>query len=471
MEKYNKLISNSIIFTIGNFGSRLITLFLVPLYTYVLTTSEYGYVDLITQTINLLLPLITLELGKAALRFAINKEEKIQQAIFNNITIHAASVSIILILLVPVINYFDLVENYAFLSVVLLVTKLLNELYSQYVRGIGLVKTYAVNGILMTFITLISNIIFLLVLDAGILGYLISLILAALISNIYLFVRSNGKNMIKHIKFDLTLQKEMLEFSMPIIPSSGMWWLINGATRYFIVYFLGTSANGIYAISSRMPSIISLVSNIFTQAWQLSSFEEFDSKDREKFYSNIFNYYWLVLYLFATLMLVFLKPLISFLLEDSYYTSWQVTPFLLIGVIFQSLSGFYGIIYQASKKTKGTLITSFLAGIASLLSNSILVPKIGVIGAGFSTALGFFVMFASRIIDTRKILSIKIKSLNFISSNIIYFIQIVLLFKFDGTLLVFAQFTAFMIFLLVNIRDIITLVSGAVVFVVSKVSR
>lgn len=89
MNKYKNLVNNSVIFTVGLFGSKLLNLFMVPLYTNILSTAEYGTADLITVTSSLLIPYLTLELGQASLRFL--KDEKyyaIRDKIFNNVNLH-----------------------------------------------------------------------------------------------------------------------------------------------------------------------------------------------------------------------------------------------------------------------------------------------------------------------------------------------------------------------------------------------
>ena len=60
MDKYKKLISNTVIFAIGTFSSKVLVFLLMPLYTRVLSDAEYGITDLIVQTGNLLLPLASL---------------------------------------------------------------------------------------------------------------------------------------------------------------------------------------------------------------------------------------------------------------------------------------------------------------------------------------------------------------------------------------------------------------------------
>ncbi|MGH2063291.1 lipopolysaccharide biosynthesis protein [Aerococcus urinaeequi] len=451
MSKYKRLVNNSIVFTIGSFGSKLINFFMVPLYTNVLSTSEYGIVDLIISTTSLLVPFFTLALGHAALRLTIDaKNEKEKLEIFNVISIHGIIATVLILIFSPMILNFLNFENLGKYFILLLILNTFNDLYSQYVRGIGLIKQFAVNGILMTIATVTMNILLLLKYSLGMSGYIVSLLIAVFISNLYLLSAIRRKIKIKLSSFNKYLYIDMLKFSIPIIPNTLMWWLINGSTRYFVLFFVGATGNGLLAVANKIPSIISMATNIFTQAWQISSFEEYESNDNNKFQTIIFGLYSSFLFLSGSFIIVILKPLLSFIIDSSFYESWQIVPFLVIAVIYQSFSSFLGTNYTASKSTKGTFTTSVYGGIISLISSIILIPKAGVIGAGLSTALSFIGMFIFRAIDTRKFVEISIDKIKFIGSNTIIILQTLILFIFNGLFLALFQVILFLILLVIN---------------------
>ena len=109
MNPYRKLFSNSAIFAIGDLGSRVISFLLLPLYTYYLTTEQYGVTDLILTTVNLLLPVVFLSIQNAVLRFIMDKSEKTDE-IVSNTSIIAIGGIVLLILSYPLINYINIFE-------------------------------------------------------------------------------------------------------------------------------------------------------------------------------------------------------------------------------------------------------------------------------------------------------------------------------------------------------------------------
>ena len=70
--KYKTLVSNTMLISLGTFGSKLLVFFMVRFYTSYLTPADYGTADLITQTANLLFPLISLGITDGVFRFAVD---------------------------------------------------------------------------------------------------------------------------------------------------------------------------------------------------------------------------------------------------------------------------------------------------------------------------------------------------------------------------------------------------------------
>ena len=264
--------------------------------------------------------------------------------------------------------------------------------------------------------------------EFGVAGYFWAMILANLISILYLFITTKAYRNIKFKNINLITAKDLLEYSLPLIPNSLMWWLIDASSRYFIRVFVGIAANGLFAVASRIPSLISIVNQVFSQAWQLSAIEEYENENKEEFYTDVFKHLSAVMFLATSAIIVVVKPLFELLFATEYFTSWRVAPFLLLGAVFSSFSGFLGTNYIAAKETKGVFKTSVYGGGISLLLNTLLIPIFGIIGAGISSMISFFVIFLIRLYDTRKFVRIKINWNLFLTNLVIILIQIGILF-------------------------------------------
>lgn len=469
MNPYKKLVNNSIIFAIGNFGSKIINFILVPLYTYYLTTEEYGVADLITVTISLLLPIISANVFEASLRFAIDSTED-QSKVLNNSIFIGIIGSFVTVLSFPLFQLFFEDKRLTMFMILILILQMFRTIFSQFTRGMGEVKTFAVNGVLLTFSTAAFNILLLTVFEMGLEGYLLSIALAYLVSIIHLGYKLRVFSHINLRGFDQTYIRLMLKYSIPMIPNNIMWWLINASNRYFILNYIGTSANGIYAISARIPGLISIVSTIFMQAWQLSAIEEYENEGKSEFYTTVFNTYSSLLYLFSGAIMVIIKPLIMNFFNASYYESWENVPLLLLGVVFSCLSSFLAANYLASKETRGAFKTSIVSGIASIIFNLIFIPTFGLLGAGLSNMLSFLIMFLVRYFDTKKYVEIQINWIKLILNTSIIFLQMFV--QFMGLTLINEMIIITLLFfvqLLVNRQFIIEIMIRLINLVKSKI--
>ncbi|WP_270577715.1 lipopolysaccharide biosynthesis protein [Caldibacillus thermoamylovorans] len=423
MNSYKKLISNTFIFALGNLGTKLITFFLVPLYTYYLTTSEYGLTDLITSTVSLLLPIFTLSIFDAVLRFVMDKNYD-NKVILNNALIIAVIGFIIILTILSFFKQLLPFGDYLSFFFGLLFIQAVQAGLGQYVRAQGKIRLFAINGIFNALMILLCNILFLVWFNLGIIGYLLSYIVGYTISSIFLMFGGEVWKDISPKKVNFNITKEMLCYSIPLIPNSFMWWIIDFSNRYVITNFLGLSANGIFAVSSKIPSLLNVVYSIFFQAWQMSAIEEYESKDKSNFYSNVFNIFSFIMFLATSVILFLLKIIISILVEESYFEAWKYVPFLLLGIVFSSFSGFLGTNYIAAKRTGGVFKSSVIGAIVNIVVLFLLVPIIGINGASIATMMSFFTMWVIRIIDTKEYVDIKMDWKKLFLNIVVIIIQI-----------------------------------------------
>lgn len=455
MNSYKNLINNTIVYFIGILGSKLISFFLVPLYTHYLSTAEYGTADLITVSAAFLLPMITLGVYEAILRYSMDKHTDKNQVIKNALIIFGLSY-IVFVLISPIFTLFGLGKTEIIYLYVLVFFESLSMILGQYARGLGYSKSFAFNGILKTLLTGVLNIIFIVYLDMGVRGYMFALILANLGSTVYLFFRTKVFSRLIKSSFDKNLSKLMLKFSLPLVPNSIMWSLINSSSKYIIRYNLGAAANGLFAISTKIPTIINMGSTVFSQAWQLSIIQEYEEdRDTEDFYTSIFRMYSTFLLIIASLLIVFIKPVLNLLFAEEYFNAWKPVPLLIMGAVFSAFSGFIGSVYTASKNTRGTLKTSIFGSAISLITNLLLIPRVGLLGAGLSSMISYFVMFIMRYYDTIDYIYLTINWKQLISTIVLIMVQTIILFLNLGTKLeLIVLLIIFLIILIINRKGI-----------------
>ncbi|MQW22635.1 MULTISPECIES: lipopolysaccharide biosynthesis protein [unclassified Lactococcus] len=403
-----KLAGNTLIFTIGNGISLILSFIMVPFYTKVLTTSEFGLSDIIITTVSMLLPLLSLNIFSAIFRYALDKGED-QVQIFTNGFVVSVIGMFISLGVAGICSIAGL--KYSFLIGVYLSVTLFLNLFQNFTRGIGKVKTYALSGIINSFTNVFSNLLLMWIFKLGLNGYLYSLIISVVSTSIFLFFYNKLYKYIDYNRVSWIKTKELLRYSIPMIPNSFAWWLTNDANKIIILTFLGTSANGLLAVANKIPSMITTLFSMFTNAWQMTAVDENGKKNTSELYNVTFNMIFGGLIILCSIIVLFIRLFMKFYVDVSYFEAWKIVPFLLLSSIFSSVSAFFGTTYLVAKETKGLIMTTIWGMITNIVFCLILVPIIGINGAGVSGSIGFLVVSMLRFKQTKKYVQLKLSRL------------------------------------------------------------
>lgn len=401
------LLKNTVIFSIGNFGTKIISFFLVPLYTNILTTREYGTVDLIYTIGMVLVPLLTLNIGESIMRFALDKDADCDKIMSTGITILIFG-AIIGLLILPIANLFENVSDYSIYIYLYTLTLAFSQMFLCYLRGKEFLLKYSIGNIIQSLTIAIFNIIFLIGMKKGIEGYLMAYILANVCTGLYGFWAGKVNLVIKKYSIDIELSKNMIKYSVVLIPNSFMWWIMNSSDRMMVSAMISVTANGVYAVAYKIPTLLSTITTIFNQAWSYSAIREDQSEDKEEYNNRVYDNLVTIVIVVATGLLIIMKPFLSVYVGKEYYAAWHYVPYLIVGFVFMTLGSFIATSYTVHKDSMGFLISGTVGAIINLILNFILIPMMGVSGAAFATCISYFGVFVYRIKDTQKYIKLRV---------------------------------------------------------------
>lgn len=430
------LVKNTAIFTLGNLATKLIAFFLVPLYTNVLSTSEYGTVDLVATICTIAIPIITLNIMEAVMRFNLDKGVERNKITKIGIIILLGGMVVGLII-IPMCSLWDRISNYSVLIYFYMIFSASSQVFLCDLRGKELLVSYSVGNILNTLLIAVFNIAFLLVFKLGITGYLLAYILASAVVTVYALVAGKGYKAIG-TAVDNQKMKEMLKYSIVLIPNSFMWWIMNSSDHVMVTGMIGVAANGIYAISYKLPTLITTISGIFNQAWSYSAIREDDAEDSEKYTNNVFFSLRGVLFVVGICMLMVIKPFLKLYVAPEYFEAWKYTPFLIVGCVFLTMASFMSTSYTVHKDSKGFLLSGTIGAVLNVVLNFILIPVIGVYGAALATCISYISVFVFRVFHTRKYMTYRVLDKEFIIGTIGLVGNSVLMY-FNGTVFLICQ--------------------------------
>lgn len=461
MNKYKKLLSNTLIFGIGTFSSKVMVYLLMPLYTALLSKAEYSTADLITQAANLLMPLAAIGMYDGIFRFAIDAGEKKKEVYSSGMAVLLLG-SVVFTLLSPILWQFDYFEGYNWLIVVFVITANLQCAVSFYVRGLGYTKMYALQGIINTALNIALNVIFLVCFDMGVLGYVLSVVVANVLVTLFLIVAMKLWR-----DFDIKLvTKEtvvaMLKYSVPLIPNTVFIWVNSVANRFIVAHFCGNDVNGLFAAALKIPTAITLLTTIFTEAWQLSAVTDADDNGRGSFYSSVFKSYLGLICMAGSALIALSKVFTVLLMDASYYDAWQYMPTMIISTVFLSLATFMGSVYLVKKKSVMSLVTSMTGAAVNILVTVLLIPvfaeKFNLIvaaqGAAFGSIAGYLAVYLIRAINAQSYVKFNTQPIKLIINTLLLVIQAaIMVFEIEGW--VYYQIALFTVIIVINMKPII----------------
>lgn len=428
--KESFLAKNVILFSISGFAPKVLSLLLVPLYTSCLTTAEYGVSDLLNTTVSLLLPILTVDIKDAVVRFALdgkyNKEEVFSVSM--GITILGTGIAAAASYLVSFLHIPGLENEYLLFFVLLFLCNGTYDTLALFCRSIDRVDVMVVGSILSTATTLMGNILFLVCFDWGLTGYLAASALGSLVGILWCGTRAKLWQFVIW-KCSRVTTKDMLKFSFPLVFSTIAWWVNSASDRYIMTFMAGVAASGLYAVAYKIPNMLSVFQNIFAQAWSISAIRDFDGEDADGFMGGMYGMMHAVMAVACSGIMLFNIPVAKILYSGDFFEAWKFVPPLLLSVVFNALSLFIGSILTAVKDTK-TISVSTIAGAAvNSGCNFLFIYLWGGYGAALATMLGYAVVLVMRHVGLCKHVKLRIKWKRDLCVYVLLLLQMILAFE------------------------------------------
>ena len=468
MNKKKDLIKNTFIILFGKLCTQLISFFLLPLYTSYLISEEYGIVDLIFTYVSLLVPVLSLQLEMAIFRYLIdarNDEEKKSKLITTNLMSLLFFIFVSIILMLIVVNLFKI--KFGYYIIFIIIVNMISGNLMQVSRGLGDNVSYSISSVISGAFTVIFNVIFIVVMNLGAKGMLLAMLIANLLCSLFLFFKLKLYKYFKISRCDKVLFKNMLTYSIPLIPNGICWWVMNASDRTIINIFLGVSANGIYAVSNKFPSLLTSFFSIFNLSWSESASLTINDTDSDNYFSSVCNE---VVRVFGCVGLVILAGMpfaFNILVKGDYGDSYLYIPILLVSSIFSLMASQYGSIYIAKKETKKIAITTLFAAIVNIVVHLVLVNYIGLFAAAISTAVSYFSIMIYRHFDTKKYVNISYSN-TLLALLFIFYIAVIICYYLNNILLNILSLCLVMIASFIINKDFI---KKFIFMIKSKISR
>jgi len=456
MNREKQLAKNTVIVAIGKICTQFVSFFLLPLYTALLSTEEYGIVDLLNTYIALLIPVFFFQMDQAIFRFLIDvrDDEDGKKKILSS-AILTIIVQIIVYVLIFCIASIFIKNEYKYFLLTNVIASMFASLLLQVSRGLGDNTTYSVGSLISGAGTVILNVLFIVAFKWGAYGMLSATLIANCLCILFVFFRKKLYKYISFKSYEVSKIKALWKYSLPLIPNQLSWWIVNTSDRTIITYILGIAVNGIYSAANKFSSMCITIFNIFNLTWAESASIHIKDKDSSEFFSNIYN---TTLKLFVSLCfgVIAFMPFVFklFITGKGFAPAYYQIPILMISAIFSIQVSLLGSVYVALKKSVEIAKTSIYAAIINIIVNLGLIKFIGLYAASVSTLVAYLSMTIFRYIDVQKYVKIKINK-KFVFEAIIIACLLIVIYYIKNIYLLIIGAIASVIYAFVNVRPML----------------
>ena len=421
MSKGKELLKNTAIVSIGKICTQLITFFLLPVYTAVLSNEEYGVVDLLNTLTSLLLPIATLQIEQGIFRYLIDcREDKEKQTTLITTIIRFTIIQTVICILIFLCISPFIHNQYKYYLMANLLMGIFSTILLQICRGLGDNTKYAIGSFITGAITVVLNVLFIVAFHWGAYGMLAATAISNLLCAVYIFITKKLNKYIEPKKYDKKVLKEIIKYSVPLIPNMISWWIVSAADRTINSTVLGVAQNGIYSAANKFSGVFTTLYSVFNLTWTESASININSEDKNEFFSRILDF---VLRFFGSLCLgtIAIMPYVfNILINEKFNDAYFQIPILIVGSMFNILVSFLGSVYVAKKLTKEIAKTSVIAAVINIAVNVVLIKQIGLYAASISTLVAYAAMFIYRWIDVKKYVDFKVNKILIMLLILIY---------------------------------------------------
>lgn len=409
LEKINRaetskaLFKNTGIIAIGQVSTRIVNFFLLPLYTALLTTEEYGLVDLMTTYSSLLVILIGLQMNQAIFRFLVTKRTSVDsiKRIVSSIVIATITIfavySIVFCIVSPFVSL-----SYKWFLLIHVICSITLQTMSGIARGLGNNAKYAAGNFISSVIILVLNVVLIAGFKLGVVAMLVSYIVGPVCGACFLFCSCKIYRYIRVKFFDKSELRKVLKYSIPLVPNELSWSVIHSSDRWIVSAVLTVAANGLIAVASKFSLIYTTFFSIFNTSWTEQVVLHYKDQGGPQYINDMFNKMLLFFASVAIGIIAIMPFAFKYMVNIQFKDAYGLIPFYMVAVFFNAVIGMLSAIYLIENETKQVAISTMVAAVINIVVDLLLIKIIGAYAAPLSSICGYATISIWRLIDVNK---------------------------------------------------------------------
>lgn len=391
-----KLLKVSVVYAAGQIFIQGLNFLLLPVYTNKLGVIEYGKISTIAAFTGFISSFLILSIQSGLCRFY--REEDHKNKIVNTALNFAYLISGVMLILIFIFGrlfsnlIFDFGDSYKILCIIV-ITSISSQISSIYISKYSMeykalkVCVIQVSQISLQFIIIIYSVI---KLNMGLMGVLYGQLIATVTIFFILTIMEIKKY---KIEMDKLLLKNMMIYSLGLLPVNLSGWILTLSDRYFIKHYNGFGDTGIYNLGYQFGMIINpIFITPFLNSFTAYKFEIYKDADAKENFKNLFRKYNVIGCFIMLGIAIFSKFGIMVFANSDFANAYKVVPLILYSYFLYGKTGYYALGFQIENKTYKIGMYMGFAALLNIILNFFLVPLGGMIGAAIATIISYFVL-------------------------------------------------------------------------------
>ena len=388
----------TLIYGLGLLLGKGIGLLMLPVYTRYLTPADYGVLELIEMTLELVSIVAGAQLALGVFRFyhkaeTLKEKRSVVSTALAGLAMSYGLVGVAGLLFAPQLAtmVFGSATNASLIRIagVSLAFQSLTMVPFAYSRMLDRPVYFVKMTMVRTAIAMTLNVVFLVGMGLGVKSLLMSSLIANAVMGVWMswqLIREVG------LGFSKQATRDLVRYGIPMVATQLATFLSTFGDRFFLMAHGDATMVGLYTLGYQFGFLVALIgAGPFMRVWDPRRFAVADRPDRDEIYSRGFIYMNLLLITIALGTAVFIEDLLRIMTTPSFYSAANIVPVLLIAYVLQSWTAIQDIGILIRERTKWIMIGNWIAALTALAGYFLLIPHLLVWGAALSTLAAFAV--------------------------------------------------------------------------------
>lgn len=448
------MLKRIIIYGIGTFFSKILVFLMVPIYTRIFPTADFGYYDVLVADVQMVVSIAFVEVWSGIIRFMFDDKDR-----YRPIKTYLKILPYLFLLYLIGLFMLSRIISVKFP----IITGLYGLLYLQFsvsnsiCRGLEENIKYIISGIISTVVSCSFSILFSVFMHLGIEYILVSQCVGYAIAIVY--VEFTTKSIFKCIKSEYQKGsiKELCKYCIPLMMNSFSFLFLGTFNKNIIFRNLGEECSGIYAYVNKFSAIISVLLSIYALAWQEQAFLSANDDSREVQYSHYLNNFFEIVGLSMPIYIIVSIIMSPYIGGTQYINSELYIPLVILSSYIANVSGVLSTVIAVNKKTNNIFISTAVGAVVNVVIAKLTIKNFGINAASLSLCIGFFVTSIMRYIFATREFKLDLE----FKSSVIVVVEIAAIIyiqkKYDVIFLILLGVMFIIIWYFINLKQLNTI--------------